>query len=72
MLFENLMPFASAASFSLLSGFHRNSQEKAGLLEAAGPETAPPVPSKSYAGHACVPTERVRLCWPSFTFDLSL
>jgi len=49
----------------LLSGLHRNSQEKAGFLEAAGPQTAPPVSSESYAGHACVPTERVSLCWPS-------
>lgn len=45
----------------VLTGFHRNSQEKAGLLEAAGPQTAPPVPSESYAGHAWVPSERVRV-----------
>lgn len=44
----------------VFSGFHRNSQEKAGLLEAAGPQTAPLVPSESYAGHAWVPSERVR------------
>lgn len=45
----------------VLTGFHRNSQEKAGLLEAAGSQTAPPVPSESYAGHAWVPSERVRV-----------
>lgn len=52
----------------LLSGLFRDSQEKAGLLESAGPETAAPGPSESYAGHACVSTERVRVC----DFDLSL
>lgn len=54
----------------LLSGLFRDSQEKAGLLESAGPETAPPGPSESYAGHACVSTERVRVC--DSAFDLSL
>ena len=43
-----------------ISGFHRDSEEETGLLEAAGSQTAPPVPKKSHAGHACVPTERVR------------
>lgn len=52
-------------------GFYRNSQKKASILEAAGSQTAPPVPSKSYAGHACVPTERVRplnLSLPFYVF----
>lgn len=49
-----------------VSGFFRDSQEKTGLLESAGPETAPPGPSESYAGHACVSTERVRVCDVAF------
>lgn len=42
-------------------GVHRNSQEKAGVLEAAGPQAAALVSPQSDAGHASVPTERVRL-----------
>lgn len=53
-----------------MSGFFRDSQEKTGLLESAGPETAPPGPSESYAGHACVSTERVSVC--RVAFDPSL
>lgn len=60
--------FSSSSSFFFfyasvnMSGFLGDSQEKAGLLESAGPETAPPGPPQSYAGHACVSTERVRVC----------
>lgn len=43
-----------------MSGLLRDSQETADVMEAAGSQTAPPVPSESYAGHACVSTERVR------------
>lgn len=42
-------------------GFLRDSQEEVGLLEAAGPQTTPPVPPESNAGHARVPPERVGL-----------
>lgn len=56
--------FGCSALYSLVSGFHRNPQEKIGLLEAAGPQTPPPFPPESDAGHACVSTERVRV-WPS-------
>lgn len=51
--------FEDTDAFFSPSGFHRNSEEKGGLLEAAGPQTVASVPSESNAGHARVPTERV-------------
>ena len=64
------MPFFFCCLFLCVSGFYRNSEEEAGLLEAAGPQIAPPLPSESYAGHACVPTERVSLSSDSALFYL--
>lgn len=57
--------FQSSSCTSVnVSGLFRDSQEKAGVLESTGTETASSVPSESYAGDACVSTERVRV-WTS-------